>query len=76
MYSDPANIRSIVIPVRLNENEAALLAAVTQFTGQQKSTLLREMFIEQARLVLSGQADLGRSSSYEEAAFSNAVAAR
>lgn len=61
MYSDPSNVRDTVIRVRLNEAESKLLDAVTNYTGQQKSTLMRELFIEQARLVLSGVADVGGS---------------
>jgi len=59
MYSDPSLIRSVVIPIRLNEAEAELLDAVVKYTGQQKSTLMRELFLEQARLVLMGQGDIG-----------------
>lgn len=59
MYSDPSNIRDVVIRVRLNDAEAKLLDAVTEYTGQQKSTLMRELFIEQAKLVLGGFADIG-----------------
>jgi hypothetical protein len=59
MYSDPSLIRSVVIPIRLNEAEADLLDAVVKYTGQQKSTLMRELFLEQARLVLMGQGDIG-----------------
>jgi hypothetical protein len=59
MYSDPALIRSVVIPIRLNEAEAELLDAVVKYTGQQKSTLMRELFLEQARMVLMGQGDIG-----------------
>ena len=59
MYSDPSLIRSVVIPIRLNDAEAELLDAVVKYTGQQKSTLMRELFLEQARLVLMGQGDIG-----------------
>ena len=59
-YADPSLIRNIVIPIRLNRLEAELLDAVTNYTGQQKSTLMRELFIEQARLVLAGMGDIGR----------------
>jgi hypothetical protein len=52
-------IRSVVIPIRLNEAEAELLDAVVKYTGQQKSTLMRELFLEQARMVLMGQGDIG-----------------
>jgi hypothetical protein len=61
MYADPSLIRDVVIKVRLSEKEVNLLNAVVEYTGQQKSTLMRELFIEQARLVLSGQADIGAS---------------
>lgn len=58
MYADPSQIRDIVLRVRLSEAEDDLLNAVTKYTGQQKSTLMRELFIEQAKLVLSGAADV------------------
>jgi hypothetical protein len=61
MYADPSLIRDVVVKVRLNDVEAELLDAVVKYTGQQKSTLLRELFMEQARLVLSGQADVDAS---------------
>lgn len=61
MYADPSLIRDVVVKVRLNDVEAELLEAVVKYTGQQKSTLLRELFMEQARLVLCGQADIERS---------------
>lgn len=60
-YADPSQIRDIVMRVRLSEAEDNLLNAITAYTGQQKSTLMRDLFIEQARLVLSGQADVGVS---------------
>ncbi len=66
MYADPSNIRDVVIRVRLNDAEAKLLDAVTEYTGQQKSTLMRELFIEQAKLVLSGFGDVGGSHSLFE----------
>jgi hypothetical protein len=59
MYADPSLIRDVIIPVRLNDAEAELLDAVVKYTGQQKSTLMRELFLEQARLVLMGQGDIG-----------------
>lgn len=66
MYSDPSLIRSVVIPIRLNDAEAELLDAVVKYTGQQKSTLMRELFLEQARLVLMGQGDIGVSGQISE----------
>lgn len=50
MYSDPSLIREHVVKLRLNENEADLIAAWVKYTGQQKAVLLREMLLEQARL--------------------------
>ena len=61
MYADPSLIRDVVIPVRLNRLEAELLDAVVNYTGQQKSTLMRDLFIEQARMVLAGIGDIGRT---------------
>ena len=49
-YADPALIRDHVVKLRLNDNEAALIDAWVQYTGQQKATLLREMLLEQAAL--------------------------
>jgi hypothetical protein len=76
MYSDPSLIRSVVIPIRLNEAEAELLDAVVKYTGQQKSTLMRELFLEQARLVLMGQGDIGVSGQIPEQQQSNLQFAR
>ncbi len=59
MYPDPSQIRDVVIKVRLNEAEAKVLEAVSEYTGQQKSTLMRELFMEQATLALCGQGDVG-----------------
>jgi hypothetical protein len=67
MYTDPTLIRNIVIPIRLNRLEAELLDAVTNYTGQQKSTLMRELFIEQARMVLAGMGDIGTFEAANEA---------
>lgn len=52
MYSDPQNIRQHVVKIRLNEREAELLTAWTNYTGQQKAVVAREMLLEQARLDL------------------------
>lgn len=59
VYADPSLIRNVIVNVRLNEAEAELLEAVVRYTGQQKSSLLRELFLEQARMVLMGQGDVG-----------------
>ena len=70
MYADPSLIRDVIINVRLNDVEAELLDAVVKYTGQQKSSLLREMFLEQARLVLMGQGDIGAPGQQLESAQS------
>lgn len=66
-FSDPALIRDVIIQVRLNDNEADLLEAVVRYTGQQKSTLMRELFLRQAARVLAGDADIAASESRNEA---------
>lgn len=57
MYSDPALIREHVVKLRLNDTEADLIDALVNYTGQQKAPLLRELLLEQARLVLTGDAN-------------------
>lgn len=76
MYSDPSKIRDVVLRVRLSEEEDDLLNAITRYTGQQKSTLMRELFIEQAKLVLSGQADVQASHDLFEEPSSAAIGQR
>ena len=67
MYADPSLIRDVIRTVRLNKAEDELLQAIVNYTGQQMSTLLRELALEQARLVLSGQGDIGASEAAKEA---------
>lgn len=50
MYADPALIREHVVKIRLNDNEAELINAWVNYTGQQKAVLLRDMLLEQAML--------------------------
>ncbi len=59
MYADPSLIRDHVIKLRLNDSEAALVDALVNFTGAQKASFLRELLLEQARLVLAGEGHLG-----------------
>lgn len=54
MYADPSLIRDHVVKICLNDPENELLTAWVNYTGQQKSVLLREMLLEQARLDLAG----------------------
>jgi hypothetical protein len=44
--------------VRLNDAESDLLEAVHKFTGHQKSTLVRDLFISGAMKVLAGDMDV------------------
>lgn len=60
-YADPSLIRDVILRVRLSDAEDELLNAIVKYTGQQKSTLMRELFMEQAKLVLAGQADIPSS---------------
>jgi hypothetical protein len=57
MYADPALIRDNPVRVNFNDAERDLIDALVKYTGQQRAVLIRELILEQARLVLSGQAD-------------------
>lgn len=59
VYTDPSLIREHVVKVRLNDAEADLIDALVNYTGQQKAPLLRDLLLEQARLVLAGEANYG-----------------
>lgn len=59
MYSDPSLIRDHVVKLRLNDSEAKLVDAIVEYTGQQKAALLRELLLEQARLVLAVDTNYG-----------------
>jgi hypothetical protein len=66
MYADPALIRNNPIRVNFNDAEADLISALVNYTGQQRAVLIRELILEQARLVLSGQADYAPNASRNE----------
>lgn len=57
MYTDPSLIREHVVKLRLNDTESELIDALVNYTGQQKAPLLRDLLLEQARLVLAGEAN-------------------
>ena len=57
MYSDPSKIRDHVVKIRLNDSEEELIDALVNYTGEQKATLLRELLLEQARIVLGAGMD-------------------
>jgi hypothetical protein len=67
MYADPALIRDVVIRVRLNDAESELLDAIHRFTGHQKSTLLRDIFVSGAMKVLAGEMDINGAGQVVEA---------
>lgn len=66
MYTDPSQIRDHVVKLRFNDTEAELIDAITNYTGQQKAALLRELLLEQARLVVAGEANYGQSEQQSE----------
>ena len=59
MYADPSLIRDHPVRVYFNEQESRLVDALTEYTGEQKAALIRRLIIEQATLVLHGEADIG-----------------
>lgn len=67
MYADPSLIRDVVIRVRLNDAESELLEAIHKFTGHQKSTILRDLFVSGAQKVLAGEMDVTPSGQVVEA---------
>lgn len=67
MYADPSLIRDVVIRVRLNDVESELLEAIHKFTGHQKSTLMRDLFVSGAQKVLAGEMDITPSGQVVEA---------
>jgi hypothetical protein len=59
MYADPSLIRDRVVKLSFNDDEFALVDALVNYTGEQKAAFLRKLILEQARLVLAGEADYG-----------------
>lgn len=68
MYADPSQLRNITLKIRLNEIEDNLIDAICAYTGQSKSTLIRRLLLEQAALVLTGEANLPGSREATEGA--------
>lgn len=66
MYADPSLIREHVVKLRLNDTEADLIEALVNYTGQQKAPLLRDLLLEQARMVLTGEANYATASAVNE----------
>lgn len=57
MYADPTLLRDHPVRVYFNESEAKLVEALTEYTGEQKAVLIRNLILDQAAAILSGQAD-------------------
>lgn len=53
MYADPALIRRHRVMLALNDNEAALVDAYCQYTGEQKAALIRTLILDRAAEVLA-----------------------
>ena len=66
MYADPSLIRDNPIRVNFNDAEADLVDALVKYTGQQRAVLIRELILEQAKLILAGQADYAPSGAGNE----------
>lgn len=76
MYADPSLIRATVIRVRLNEAESELLEAIVKYTGQQKSTLIRDLFMSGAQKLLAGESDIGANGRLFEEPQTAAIGSR
>lgn len=53
MYQDPTKIRQHVVKLRFSEEEHRLIQAYTDYTGEQKAALLRDIVLEQAMETLA-----------------------
>lgn len=66
MYADPTLIRDHPVRVYFNEAEAKLVDALTEYTGEQRAVLIRRLILEQAQMILTGQADYALNGSRTE----------
>lgn len=48
MYPDPKRIRHNKMTVRLDDYEQALVVSLANYTGEQPSTLLRQLIMQEA----------------------------
>lgn len=48
MYQDPTLIRKHVSKIYWNDEEAALVNALTSYTGEQRGVLLRQIILDRA----------------------------
>lgn len=53
MYSDPSLIRKHRVALSFNDNEAALVNAYCQYTGEEKAAFLRSLILDRAAEVLA-----------------------
>lgn len=53
MYQDPTLLRKHIVKIRLSDAERDIVDAITNYTGEQKATLLRELILERAAEILS-----------------------
>jgi hypothetical protein len=53
-YTDPSLIRKHTVKLSFNDNEAALVNAFVQFTGEEKAAFLRALILDRANEVLGG----------------------
>jgi len=53
MYQDATKIRSHIVKLRFSDEENRLIQALTDYTGEQKAALLRELIIESAREIIA-----------------------
>lgn len=54
-YADRSKLRSHVVKIRFSDEESQLIEALTNYTGEQKSVLLRDLILTQAASVLFGE---------------------
>ncbi len=71
MYSDPSNIRDNIFTLRMNDVESDLITAVNNFTGGQRSTLMRELVLRGAAMVLAGELDITTPREAREVSYVN-----
>lgn len=55
MYSDPTLIRKHTVKLRFNDREAALVDALTQYTGEEKAAFIRSLILDRAMEVLHAE---------------------
>jgi hypothetical protein len=54
MYADPSQIRTYVIPVRVNKKELDLITALVNYVGEERAVYARNLLVTTAVEVLHG----------------------